>query len=75
MLGKLLTMLKDSDPFKAATETVGELLEVWCHHFGKRLIFGHDSHSLLHSKVIITDERYIRVFCISTKKPVYILKA
>ena len=60
VLGKFLTMLKDSDPFKAATETVGELLEVWSHHFERRLIFGHDSHSLLHSKVIITDERYIR---------------
>ena len=42
VLDKFLHNLKDSDPFKAASETVGELLDVWCHHFGRRLVFGYD---------------------------------
>ena len=60
VLGKFLHNLKDSDPFKAASETVGELLDVWCHHFGMRLVFGYDSQTHLKNKSILQDERTIR---------------
>ena len=57
VLGKFLHNLKDSDPFKAASETVGELLDVWCHHFGMRLVFGYDSQTHLENKRILSDDK------------------
>ena len=50
VLGKFLHNLKDSDPFKAASETAGELLDVWCHHFGSRLVFGYASQTHLQKR-------------------------
>ena len=60
VLGKFLHNLKDFDPFKAASETAGELLDVWCHHFGSRLVFGYASQTHLPNKGILQEERTIR---------------
>ena len=60
VLSMFLHHLQDSDPNKAAEETVGQLKEVWNHHFGMRLIFGFDSYTQKHNKKIISDDKYIK---------------
>ena len=52
--------LNVSDPFKATSETVGELLDVWCNHFGSRLVFGYASQTKLQNKSILQEETTIR---------------
>ena len=63
-----LHQLQLSDPVTAVHETVGQLKEVWNHHFGMRLIFGFDSYTQQHNKKIISDDKYIQTMVLDLWK-------
>ena len=68
VLSIFLHQLQHSDPPTAALETVGQLKEVWNHHFGMRLIFGFDSDTQQYNKKIISDDKYIQTMVLDMWK-------
>ena len=62
VLGIFLTKLKENqnNEFTAAQNTTKELLEVWKHHFGERVIMGYDSNLKEESVKMVSDDKNIQ---------------